>query len=850
MEALKPISRVDIDTICNSVDLVPALDSHSSAMATKVFRERLRKQLTGKKWKGGEQALNAMIAYVTKRHNLACIPDYTFVGLQSSEALSKEIAQASQDAFKVVVKVMVISALVDSMKSITETVKDRKDPKCIVHFDKGYSKLGNFTLQEAIAMRSVFVSTTISQLFKSPPLIGILEEFEGDGVVPELRQLRSKCMERYSTRLLPHGVWNKLAASIPSGEGFSTSVLIMRCVFDPAAMYARNVGMYSLTNAITDILSQFANDHKFCLAPSSLKDGIIDICVTGPRGREVYTDEFMTKFDAESLVLDKIVEPSISFHTTGGIRGIVDMVVNRVDLTRLLTTKQPHRYFVAECGRKLWADANDLPLTNLDDYVAAVQAEEVFDTDILLYSDGVVSYVYEDREIPEYPTSDELDNAYINYFMSLHDGVTLESLWLIELDLVAMRRMGVTWEDEMRPMLEHCGIRILEVFNHELVDLPYYIYVDSEIDSSETITSVLGAESVGIDQLPKEALSTYRKWAAVIQEEDEFESEPDKFYEKHKAEVSQRVGKYTYATLSLSKKGTSKTKKYAKYLDVTPYEWHVLPHSYQDIIEVPFVDRHRTYSNDWYTNTFLMGADCARNIYTDEFYMLASVQSNTDPRHMELYCDVVFSKGYPVGCGQRGGDDHGSGALSQMGTVQQKKQLSMAYNTEAEGIESSDVATYYGAARIGADVKERQAAADLKSYYSQQELMKIRYGSQAVLQPDKTVTFASHEDTTDIAVRSFFIGRDPFKVASDTLALALFPNEPTMTKTATDIIVGSEDFVSRVVDGVPGKMKYLSNRVSYRTREIVPKLPENTHIVDLDELLVFMLANPFIAAGV
>lgn len=848
MEVLVPISRLEINLICDSIDPIPALDELSSSMATKVFKERLRKQLTGKMWKGGRQAMDAILAYVSKRSNLSRIPDYTFVGLQSSEALSKEIAQASQDAFKVVVKTMVISAMVDSMKNITETVRDRKDPKCIVHFDKSYSKMGNFTLQEAIAMRSVFVSTTMQQLYKGGgPVTGILEEFNGDGVSPDLRKLRQKCSERYSTRVLPHGVWNKLAVALPSGRQFSTCVLVLRFYLDSAAMYARNIGMHDAVRAFTETLKPFRADYKFSFAASSLEDAIIDVCVGAPDGINTYSDEYMNKFDAELLALDKIAKPNIGGYTTGGLQGVVDMTINRVDLTRFLDAQKPHEHVLASHGRDMWAKDNDIRDEDVDSHIVVVDPHQA-DGYKTIYADGSDAYIYSPEGGGDKPDSDGLDSAYIRYFLEGFNDVNLDTLWLLTLDIVAMRRVCITWDDEIKPMLAYCGIHVLKVFNHELVDLPYYIYVYSEDKPMDVISSVVGAMMLPYDQLPNIARNWFRDWSDVIGSSDEFEDNQASFYERHREEITQRVSKYTYATLALTRKGTTKTKKYAKYIDVTPYEWHVLPHAYQRIINMPFVERNRTYTNDWYTNTYVLGADCARNIYTDEFYMLASEQSNTDPRHMELFCDVAFSKGYPVGCGQRGVDGHSKGALTQMGTVQQKKQLGIVFNTEEEGIDSTDVATYYGAPPIGLETKERQVTYNIRAQQAEQELIELRLGTRFAPLVSNLSSFASHEQTTTIAVLSMYMDADPFKgFATDDLVI--FPNVDHGMDVSEDIIKADE-FIARVLSGKEAKIKYLSSLASYRTRRFIAKLPDNSSIIDLGELYNFMVVNPFVLPAI
>lgn len=943
---LVPITRRQIEWVCSYIDLVPALDTYSSKAATKVFVERLKKQLEGKQIKEGSQYLELLLTYVTKRHNIARIPDYTFGGLQAEEAISREIAQISQDAFKVVVKTAVISNMVDSLQAITDTVKDRRDPICTVHFDKSYSKFHNYTRREVVAMRSVFVMTTIKDLFMDPPVVGVLEKFDNDNVPESLRELREVCLERYSAKSLKPEMWNKITAA--RDNPFSKSVLVMRFTFDPATIYARNLTMMDVVSTMRRALSS-VSDYEVGISASSIKHATVDVCVWTPGAHK---DKYSTMYEAELLVLDSEVRVMASSATTGGIKGIQAMSVNSVSLATLMKTSKPSEYHMVDQGRRRWIRDYGLEeVPNLDDCVAIMESKSLEDGHAILYEDGTNSYVYyPDSDYPDYevtrPAEEDLDYAYANYLCKGADDV-----WVIELGAIAMKAVGITYEQEILPLLEYCGLDVIYVGYHELMDLPYYVYVSCPMDPSKVIALHTGmplnaydilsdpakesvAESFVAEKskggttqgttqknvvaffeankkemLTYDALSdavkarvadlfaaerseggtkeksvaaffesnkkeiservvmyTYNNISAAAKEsvmelfvEEESKGNPTAnnvaaFFEANRKEISERVGTYVYASMHLSRKGAGKVEQYYYNFNTVPYLLHVTPHAYQSILTVPFVDANRSYSNDWHTNTYTLGVDCARNIYAGEFYSLMPKPSTTDPRHIELFADIVFSSGHASGAGQNSGDDHGRGTMSQLNSDKQKRQLSKAFNKDPESIRSVDVATFYGAPPVPDMSKNVFVEASTKRQRREMEIAGIRTGKGLPM----ATSFVVSEPALEASARARLIDNDPFSVVDDISAPRVFPNLPDMSVSMVnmlldDLIYVNDDLIdvnSNVLERVNSKLKKweddLARRRSY-TRIVRPiMLPDTARVVDLNALLAFLGTYPFV----
>lgn len=840
METPLPISRRDIDKVCNSVARVPALDEYSSNEATKVFRERLRKQLIDKNIRPGPEALNALITYVTKRRNIACIKDYTFCGLQAGEAMSKDIAQASQDAFKVVVKKAVISTIVDRMNSIIRTFADRKEPVCTVHFRKEYSKMHNFTLREVVAMRADFVSSDIRQLYAKPPELGMLEQFEGDLVPESLRKLKDACLVRYVCKTHKPGLWNRMAVNHESGKLFSSSLLILRFTFDPQAVYARDLTMVDIVNAFYLELNEIK--YKVSVAASSLQEGIVDLCVGRQEGMETYGDPNMHAFESELLILDSVIKDVISSHRTGGVPGVESMTVVSVDLLESIKSSQASMYQLANLGKALWASDNGL--TNdqrLDDSV--IVTRDIGDDDAVLYFDEEtgIYYVYDYNPVgQDYPTDEELDMAYVRYYCG---SIPVEQVWVLEIGSVGLRRTCISYEEEIVPILDYCGIVPFHVANHELVDMPHYVFVASIEDPRKVIKAHIETKLTPYDKISESGKAQIAKWASVLGKQQEFDSDPNLFHKNNSGELIERLRKYVYATLHLQKKKVNKTEKYFMRLDAVSYEKHVVPHAYQTILSTPYVDSSKTHTNDWFTNTYAVGADIARNIYADELYQLASASSNTDPRHIELFCDIVFVKGYPSGCGQKSSQNQTMGVVTRMGAQKQKQLLTEAFNQGPEAITSVDVATLFGFHPDTLGSRERGVAATLRM--EKQERLRADIRSGRATQVQSSTDFASSEESLKIAIRSMFIAADPFNCVSEITTPAVFPNTSVMQEEYDSILVGSDDALARIASGVDAWAKRLSQYSSFQRVARKIELPKESVVVDLYTLYNFMLKHPF-----
>jgi hypothetical protein len=835
------LSRSAINTICDAVLPLPAFNEESSEMATKVFRERLRKQLIGKKLVNAEAGMSALIDYVTRRQSISTIKDYTRVGLQSSEAISRVLAQSSQDAFKVVGdKKKVIASIVDTMRAVTSTVKDRKDQKVTIHFDQSYSKYGNFTLDEVVAMRSVFIQTNLKKLMLKRPKVGILEEFKGDKVSKSLRKLRQATVDVYKAEYIEPGTWNKLVIKTPKGINFSQSVLIMRFYFDHEMMYARNVSMLDIIKQFKGIID--AEDYNISLAASSMRDGIVDVCVN------VGSSDSLSLVDHENLTLDSYIKEHISAAVIGGIPKVNDMRVHQVDLLKMFDSpKKPHIYTLAELGKKYLIEALEIEdekdISEFESKIF-VSEERVKGSTFLIKVDGI-RYYYNPKLYGGYkrPTDQQLANVFAQYYCKLvfgDEGGDVDNLWVFELKVFSLKAYCIDYDPYISRILKYCELEHVKVEDHELMNLPYYIYVHSKDDPSELIKKRFAGE---LSKHSWKMIQEYSNAMGLTIGEDR-----DKFYKDHKDDFHKRLTKYVYAEVAVDKKGVTKQEKTFKYFDKYPYEQHVMSHAYTSIIKIPFVDRYKTTCNDWFTTTYTLGVDCARNNYTNEFYNITKESSSTDQRHIELFCDVVFEKGFPAGAGHYSSYVHDTGTTSQLSGDQQKSQLSKSFNRGPESAKNADVATLFGAPHIALGVRERYVLANERLEREKREEVFLRTQRTFVTSPADT------EQSLDLSVKAMYIISDPFNVVANIAADANFDTSNPFE----DFSVLDDDYVIEDIPSIVSAIRTaslewldkLNDRKSYvQVSKKQITLSDKSGVINITPLCDFlrtMAMSPFI----
>jgi len=283
-----------------------------------------------------------------------------------------------------------------------------------------------------------------------------------------------------------------------------------------------------------------------------------------------------------------------------------------------------------------------------------------------------------------------------------------------------------------------------------------------------------------------------------------------------------------------------------RYFNKLPYEQHVLPHAYSNIVRIPFVNRYKTYCNDWYTTTYTLGADCARNNYTEEFYRVTDASSNADARHIEVFCDVVFEKGFPAGAGHYTGYVHEMGVISQLAGSQQKKQLAAAFNRPFESVKNVDVAGIVGSVAITQDSRSREVEANRRR--EQEARMRASINSRRGIKP------AESEQTLDLSVKAMYIANDPFNVSVDVVAPTTF----AITVEPDDFSVISDDYIIQGMDALVSVIR--ANSESWRARlqgyrsyskpvQVKIPLTEKSGVIDINPLFQFlfkMATSPFI----
>lgn len=811
----RSISRSVVNRICSSILPIPALDPFSSEAATRTFRERLRKQLTGKKLVETEENILELIEFVNRRQIIASVKDYTYIGQQSAGSMYGSIAQSSQDAFKAVGdKKKVISSVVGSMTAAVSTVKDRHDQKVIVHFDQNYSKFANFSLEEAVAMRSIFVSSVVGDLIKKEEEIGVMKEFEGDGVSKQLRKLRNLSKERYAIQDFEPESRNKTAAKIKSGDNFKKSILTMRFFFDHAELYSRSLTMMDVIDAFKNVSGKY--DMSICA--SSISKGIVDICVQSEDPEE------NSRVDEENVALDRIKDDVLKSHI-GGIQGVNHLAVNVENLTNMYSVSRPHKYTLADLGKKRWMEENDIEDQSMEIYIRKLD-DGVEEGDYII---GNLYYVPFDNQF-DIPSDDEITEGLANYYINELGFKDIENVWVIELRVFKMKALCIDYESQIERLFNYCGLDIHMEY-HELMDLPYYVYTYSKRNPSDVIKKVLN-EAI-YNRLPKYARDMIRTYAGN-------EDDMQKFYSENKKEIVDRITKYVYVTLSVDSKGTGK-KSSGKFFNKNPFDSHVTPHAYTKIIKFPFVDRYKTTCNDWHTMTYTLGADCARNNYAEEFYRITDAASNADPRHIELFCDVVFEKGFPAGTGYDKSHVHEAGSTTQLSEDKQKAQFAASFNKGPENIKNVDVATFFGSPPISKDSRRKEIEYNtyLENLERERALLRVKGASK----------LADAEKSLELSVKAMYMAADPFNVSDDVTDKVEFE----MTEKFEDFstygdeykITGVEDILASLKQGTAewrDKLREYKPYVSTKKRTF--ELTEASGIINISPLLEYISKLP------
>jgi len=466
--SIKYFTRRSINRICDNIQPSPSLDPFAAKVATKVRKEQIKDQLVNIKMIQTDEAVEKMQSYINKRDGCAFIKDSVAVGLRDAEAMTSTIAQLSQSAFKAVDQGGSLGGVVNTMISVLTTVQDRADQNVTVHFDASYAPEENFDLREIVDMRAHFVGTYVSDLIKPNGMeIGVMAEFEGDGVSPDIREKRVRALTDYHAPVIQPGRWNKINARLNEKSPSSNSVFTLRLHLNNQLMYSHGITIQNIILMIINHSDEIAN--QISIVPSTYAEGIIDIMPGQARMGPNWEKDL-----AESLFLE-VVKKSLTEILISGLYSVNSMQIMREDIQEQIQSYKPaNSYYVGELGREKWLADNNLKYTWDQVEYNTWLTDNSRENDIKLGEINGFTCIlsFEDEKLPK-PTENELTELFIKYYCG-----TLENLWMLTLDVVKMRIKCIDTRLVIK-LLEYCGIEIVKIVKHSILEVDAYIYVRS-----------------------------------------------------------------------------------------------------------------------------------------------------------------------------------------------------------------------------------------------------------------------------------------------------------------------------------------------------------------------------------
>ena len=838
---VEALTRRNINLICDAVLPIPSPDNTASHVYTKVMRERIRNQLVDIELMNHPDAIQMLIAYMVKRQRQAFVKDGTNVGLPASEGASASIAQVSMSAFKATSHDVSLATIVDKLSSSLSTVVDRNDQKVIVHFDPEWAPDGrNYSLREVADMRAIFVRTTLLNLINSDKtVIGVLEDFKGDGLTPSMIETKNNFREDSFCAYLEPGRWNRIRALKKGGTG----IVCMRLYIESQLAYSRGVTMPAIIDSITNI----AGELDCSVTGSSLQDGVVDILARDMGPNLLSTVSMLEK-----------MKSSFASIKMSGMSDVSSLALERVDLIEegkiFTSSKRAVHYRIAELGMAHWiqntykGDA-DLSWRDLEEESYLVPPDDVqfleHDVPIIGHFDDGTACIYYPDFGGEHAQSEELTGLYINYYLGLIGAETLDTLWVLSLDVINIKVKCVSLE-LIEQLLNYSGLTVLQRERSRTSELIEYLYVSSYEDPLSVMKRHLDPQSYSNystnDSLSQTAIDAVDEFLAAAPE-----GQRQSLLQNIDSEFLDRLSKYYYAVLSIDAKKKSVNK------DASPLVSHVASTVYAKVLEYPFVSREKTTSNDWFTMNYVLGADGAQNNHIREpLELFQGCDIKMDPRHLSLIANYIYERGSPSGVGLPSMQRHGIGFTHEMVTQNTYVQLHSGHLRSAEPVESYTISTYMGTPPVGPGTKEREVERSIEM--EKMERSRIVLGRRgrarvAAASPTNVDTgTAKSTDSIDIAIRSMFLDTDPYySVPQFKLEDVRAPERPgplvPSGKYSTRIAERVRD--RRALDGIVGRLELLREYTGHIRETVVMSEDEvrRLHLFDMDVLYNFFTAN-------
>jgi len=681
------ITRRTIDIVCSRIPTPPSVDGVSGNFARENIVSGIRKQMVSFSgtFKQSPKRIDALCNFIVGREEASWVLDDDHWGLHGAEAMTVGLGTALQKLFSSVnTKNNKALATVASLDSVLHMVMNRNDQTITTHFLPAYFPEGNPTRQEVIGIRPRFVSVTIDDLLfrradnnDTGYILGVMEPFEGDGVSPQLRELRRIQVEANYAPVIPARPWNRIGVRTAAGRYMTGSIQMIRLFFDTDRMYSLKITMSKLVNSINAAINN--KNKTVYLLGSSGTDGIIDI-YPGALANTIPEIEV-----AEQGFLGVTMMSNFPTTQISGVSGVTEMSAVAVELDAMIKTSRAHEYYVADAGRKLLLEAIETNYGIVLDWsdletksVLLSSIDQVQPTDIQL---GLIEDKFLVVRPPSVSAGSGVSEAQLTsfYIQQVAGGRGLEDLWVCQLDVVLISYHSID-ASLIHRMLEYCGLDIVhEAYHETLVDVIDKIYVRSVEDPKTIISRHNDIDSYITAFKPQHSLSqsipipavgtnlSNFAYQRVLDKAKAYNIKPEILLLDPKSLELERIFIYHYAAMTCTKDETSKKDNpIIDYINSRPF-WAV--------IRFPFIDKTKTVCNDWNTMTYACGTIITRNNYVSEINQLYSDQ-NIDRRHLEGYGDYTFELGIGAGIGYHATKGHLVGVYTSLGNEQAEKQIS------------------------------------------------------------------------------------------------------------------------------------------------------------------------------
>ena len=278
-----------------------------------------------------------------------------------------------------------------------------------------------------------------------------------------------------------------------------------------------------------------------------------------------------------------------------------------------------------------------------------------------------------------------LKKVFYKYIDRSQNQQNIANIWLINIDIPLTRIKSLPLRNIILA-LEQIGVKIIKQHNHELfkhdigtliveseknpvemlryyLDEKYPLDVYQIVDGEITVDEELQIEYNLNDDIVERLIQRVKNDISYNNATDE---EKISLIEKYKNDPEIALLKnYVYAVASCI--NWEKEEKVSFKTNESVYK---------QLLDIPWIDRTKTISNNIRETQEMFGIDAARNYYQYELsQILLSIGASVNQRHPELVTDYIFCPGIPVGVNMVGIKHHDIGFLTEAFVEQFTQQI-------------------------------------------------------------------------------------------------------------------------------------------------------------------------------